>query len=198
MAIDLFNLGKQAVRKLLPTKVNNVISRLGDFGIDLGLSTNLDVKDPQRAYMWEVKFRDSSGSGEHVTHYAKNTAIPTSMSENIKRWHAGVEYSYPGRDVSPRIFRVTFWDNQNLDSYRYFQYWFDIMNQGVERRKVNPINYLRSVELVMKDSSDVQELFTFKFDDVYPTEVGEVTLSYAESAEYTFDIMFTYRHKSIS
>ena len=197
MAFDLFNLGKQALSKALPAKIKTAVGVLDRFGIDTGFGTNRPVDDPMRSYMWEVTFRDDGGRGEFITHYAKTTAIPTSISENIKRWYAGVEYSYSGRDTSPRIFRVTFWDNQKLSSYRYFQYWFDIMNQGTENRKVSPVNYTRNIQLTLKDSSDSQELFTFDMIEAYPVEISEVSLSYAESTEYTFDVMFSYRRKAM-
>lgn len=195
MAFDLFNLGKQALNKVLPQEIKNAAGILDRFGIDTGFGTRLPVEDPLRSYMWEVSFRDQSGRGEYITHYAKTTAIPASISENIKRWYAGVEYSYSGRDTSPRVFRVTFWDNQNLTSYRYFQYWYDIMNQGTENKKALPINYTRNIQLTLKDSSDAQELFTFDIIEAYPIEISEVSLSYAESTEYTFDVMFSFRRK---
>lgn len=197
MPVDIFNLGKQAVRKLLPTSANNILSQLDSFGINLGLGTSLPIKDPMRAYMWEVEFRDNGGRGQYITHYAKNTAIPSSTNEQLKRWYCGVEYTYSGRDTSPRVFRVTFWDNQNLDSYRYFQYWYDVMNQGKTNRKANPVNYNREVILKLKDSSDVQDLFTIQMEEVYPIEIGEVALSYAENGEFTFDVMFSFRRKTI-
>lgn len=197
MPNNLFDLGKNAIRKIIPKGANDLLTRLDDFGINTGFSNRLPMSDPQRAYMWEVRFRDSSGRGEYITYYAKNTAIPASMSENLKRWYAGVEYSYSGRDTSPRVFRVTFWDNQNLETYRYFQYWFDIMNQGRENLKANPINYTRNIELVLKDSSDAQELFVFDILEAYPTEIGEVMLSYAENGELTFDVMFSFRRKQV-
>lgn len=197
MALNLYNLGKNALRKIIPTKALNAIDVLDNLGINTGLTNKLPVDDPMRAYMWEVRFRDNQGRGDYITYYAKNTAIPTSMNESIKRFYAGVEYSYPGRDTSPRVFRVTFWDNQNLETYRFFQYWFDVMNQGADMLKVNPVNFYRDVELVMKDSSDAQELFVFDIKEAYPTEIGEVTLSYADNAEYTFDVMFSFRRKTM-
>lgn len=195
MAFDLFNLGKNQLRKVLPQGVKNGLAVLDRLGINTGFGAGLPVEDPLRSYMWEVTFRDPSGRGQYITHYAKTTAIPASISENIKRWYAGVEYSYSGRDTSPRVFRVTFWDNQKLESYRFFQYWYDIMNQGSENRKANPRNYMRDIQLTMKDSSDSQELFTFDIIEAYPMEIGEVSLSYAESTEYTFDVMFSFRRK---
>lgn len=197
MALNLFDMSKSAIRKIIPKDANTVLTRLDDFGIKTGFGTNLPIKDPQRSYMWEVRFSDSEGNGEYITHYAKTTAIPPSITESIKRWYAGSEYSYSGRDTSPRIFRVTFWDNQNLDTYRFFQYWFDIMNQGVDNKKANVNNYLRKIQLVLLDSSDSQELFTIYMTDAYPTEISEVALSYSESGDFTFDVMFSYRKKVI-
>ena len=196
MPIDLFTIGKEALIRKLPTSINTALSRLDDFGIlPTGVSGRLPIKDPQRTYMWEVVFRDIMAQGQFITHYAKTTSVPASMTENIKRWYNGVEYSYPGRDISPRIFRVTFWDNQDLDVYRYFQTWYSAMNEGQGRRKVNPYNFHRDIFLQMKDSSGIQYGQTFRMTNAYPTEISDVMLSYNESSEFTFDVMFSFREK---
>ncbi len=195
---DLFSIGKKALRKMIPDRIDTVLTGLDQYGIlGTGFNNNPPFDQPQKSYMWEVEFRDPQGRGQSVAFYAKNTAIPTSMSDNLKRWYAGVEYSYSGRDTSPRVFRVTFWDNQNLDTFRFFQQWFNLMNQGRDNRKANPENYLRDVRLVLKDSSDIQKMHVFTMLDCYPTEVGDIALSYAESTEFTFDVMFSFRLKEI-
>jgi hypothetical protein len=199
MPLNIVELGKKHLRELLPDRAENAIGFLEQSGIlNTSIVVNDKTKEPQRGYMWEVHFRDTQGRGEFIKLYAKNTNIPASINENVKRMYAGVEYSYSGRDTSPRVFRVTFWDNQEQDVYNYFVAWFDSMQQGRSRRKVNPVNYQRDITLQLKDSLGIQNGSTITLTDAYPTEIGDVPLSYSDSSEFTFDVMFSYRNKEIS
>lgn len=192
---------------------------------EIGSRGALPTKEPQRAYMWDITIRDPSrDSLELMRFYAKQTAIPPSMTENIKRWYAGTEYSYSGREISPRIFRVTFWDNQDFDLYRFFHGWHSMMHSGVENHKVSPENYLGEIVIQMLDTFgqtkseregiiqtalnlsptykianavSKQDLFAFVMKDAFPVEISEIALSYADSTEVTFDVMFSYRTKEI-
>tara|TARA_Y100000593_G_scaffold93898_1_gene190477 strand:- start:644 stop:1243 length:600 start_codon:yes stop_codon:yes gene_type:complete len=196
MPLNIIELGKRQLRKILPTEAENAIGILEQSGVlNTGIVVNNRGKEPQRGYMWEVSFRDNQGRGEFITLYAKNTNIPASINENIKRMYAGVEYSYSGRDTSPRVFRVTFWDNQDQDVYNFFTAWYASMQQGKSRRKVNPVNYQRDITLQLKDSLGIQNGNTITMTHAYPTEIGDVPLSYADSSEFTFDVMFSFREK---
>lgn len=199
------------------------------WGDEIGSRGAIPYKEPQRAYMWDVTIRDPSRNGlELMRFYAKQTAIPPSMTENVKRWYAGSEYSYSGREISPRIFRVTFWDNQDFDLYRFFHDWHNMMHNGEENFKVAPENYLGEVVVQMLDTygqtkseragiintiaskiSPVsgiynavnnitkQDLFTFVMKDAFPVEISEIALSYSDTSEVTFDVMFAYRTKVV-
>lgn len=225
----LGDLGKAIIKKL-PDNVYNYLQMadqkdsmyVGRFASSI--SKTLPTKEPQRSYMWEIGISDPEGdSVDKITLYAKQTAVPPTMTENLKRWYAGVEYSYAGRDVSPRIFRVTFWDNEDLEIYRFFRKWNELINGGETSTKVKPEDYfgkatiklLRSngkssndyniglgttildvpdiIGKVWDDATEDDSKFTMK--DIFPVEVSEITLSYAESTEITFDVMFSYRYR---
>lgn len=190
MPFNLVQGASQALRSITPTSIGRDL--LG------GARAFLDpIKEPQHAYRWEVSFRGIfSDDAKHLMYYAKTTGIPPIMTETVKRNYAGVEYSYAGKEVSPRIFRVTFWDNQNLDAYHYFYKWMTTLNDPEDRRKVSPENYRREIVLQLKDTTDLLVNEQFAFDGCFPTEMSEVNLSYGESAEVTFDVMFHF-HKRI-
>lgn len=159
---------------------------------------NSPVKEPQRSYMWEVSFVDPfDPMGTQVKFYAKATGIPTAVNETIKRYHAGVQYAYPSRDTSPKIFRVTLWDNQELEVYRYFNTWLHLMQYGAGNAKVNPANYFRDIRLTMQDSTGTVASQEFLMRNCFPTEISEVSLTYMESSEMTFDVMFHFHEKVI-
>jgi len=179
-------------------------------------STTLQGKEPQRAYMWEISIKSpSGGSPKSVSFYAKQTAIPPLIVENIKRWYQGVEYHYSGRDTSPRIFRVTFWDNEAFEVYRFFNKWYQLSNAGDDKKKLPPKSYMGSVSVRMLPRSGMsaedynfpwifdaikdykQDEYVFTMHDVYPTEISEVALSYSDSSEITFDVMFAFGRREI-
>lgn len=171
-------------------------SSLGRTVRDVVVGSVTPVDPPQMAYLWEVSFDGLfSDEASNLTFYARGTGIPAIMVESIKRFYAGQEYAYSGKDNSPRIFRVTFWDNQNLDVYHYFQKWMFTMNDPVARRKVNPQNYLRRIVLRMKDTTDLIVNEEFVFDGCFPTEISEATLAYDNSDVMTFDVLFHFNQR---
>lgn len=192
-------------RRLLERTFGDVSDRIGDFeagtGIDV-IRKTMPTKEPQRSFMWEVEFKSPiqkyDRDSKYIKFYAKTTAIPASINEVIKRHYAGVEYAYSGKDTSPRIFRVTFWDDEELNVYKFFQRWYEIMQQGPDRRKVSPDVYMMDITLRLKDHSDSFTTQGFIFRNAFPSEISETSLSYSESTEMTFDVMFTFRDKVLA
>lgn len=153
--------------------------------------------DPQLAYMWEVSFRGVGSEGaENIKVFAQSTGIPAIMTESIKRRYMGKEYTYAGKDNSPKIFRVTFWDSQSLEVYHYFQKWKYIMNDPEGGLGVSPSNYMREISLKLLDTTGKNVVEEFVFSQCFPTEISEATLSYEVSAPMTFDVIFSFNHRS--
>lgn len=156
------------------------------------------TEEPQRNYMWEVQFPSPFDSqGFYAKFYAQQTAVPAAIVEAVKRYYNGVEYSYPSRDTSPRIFRVTFWDNDSLSIYRYFEAWRQLTSYGEHQLKAYPMTYTRDIELRLKDITNLMTRSKFVMKNCRPMEIGEVSLSYTESGLFLFDVLFTFTHKEI-
>ena len=154
--------------------------------------------EPQRAYLWEVKFPNPfTEDGQEAHLYAQQTAIPAAIVENIKKYYMGVEYSYPSRDMSPRIFRVTFFDNDELTNYRFFEAWRQATSKTREQHKTAPIVHNRDIQLNLKDTSDSSNVATFLMYGCKPTEISESTLAYDSSNLFTFDVLFYFTHKDL-
>lgn len=186
MSLELINIGKAILNRRAPDAVRGVA------GAVLGQVSPL--KQPQLSYMWEVKMIDPfvQDNAPVISFYAKGTAIPPSHTETIKRYIAGVEYNYPSRDISPRVFRVTFYDNQNMEVYRFFRRWKDLIGQGRTNIIGSPTTYLSTIQLLLKDTSDVLINDVFTMQECYPTEISEISLNYSEGSEATFDVVFAY------
>lgn len=156
-------------------------------------------RQAQQSYMWEVEFIDplDPDAASTITFYARNTGIPMSSREQITRYVAGVEYSYSGRDVSPKIMRVTFWDNQSHEIYRYFMKWFELSSLGATHMAASPRLYRKEIRLRLKDTSDFITTDTTLMTSAYPIEVSEPTLTYDNSEVFTFDVAFKFQDKVV-
>lgn len=152
--------------------------------------------------MWEVSFESphsfdqrKDANSDILYFYAVSTGLPSHMVSRITRKYIGKPYDYAGPDASPRQFRVTFWDNQDLDVYHYFQRWMFLMNDPRGKRSVIPTIYLRNATLKLKDTSDLFVIETFKFKYCFPFEISEVVLSYESSDVFSFDVMFSFEER---
>lgn len=157
------------------------------------------AEPPQLTYMWEILFTDPISGVDHsnLTYYAKATFIPTATSEVIRRYVAGRQYNYAGRDSSPNTFSVTFYDNQALEVYRFFERWRELTQFGENNAKVPPKKYMRNIELRLKDTTDSIITENFIMIDAYPVEISATQLTYSESGEITFDVIFSFSRKKL-
>lgn len=152
--------------------------------------------EPQMAHQWEVTFKGiDGGENEDVKLYAQSTGIPAIMTDAIKRRYLGKEYTYAGKDNSPKIFRVTFWDNDKLEVYHYFQKWSYLTNDPEGGLGVSPKNYMREISLRLFDVTGENTVEDFRFGQCFPTEISEASLSYEVSAALTFDVIFSFNYR---
>ncbi|WGH49701.1 hypothetical protein [Alishewanella phage vB_AspM_Slicko01] len=191
MTLELIKIGKSVINSQVPDKLKNLIG--------VGLNLTSPVKQPQMAFMWEVSFLDpvTKSNNDVLRYYAKTTAIPTIMHEVIKRHYMGVEYAYASKDISPRTFRCTFYDNQSLEAYRFFYRWKELCNSGEDARMGNPDLYKSIATVNLKDTSDAIVTDQFTMLDCFPTEISEMALTYSSSEEITFDVMFSFSRMQI-
>lgn len=155
---------------------------------------------PQEAYRWSVRFKgialnDSQNySGEDIHLFARNTGLPAMSQESINRYYRGVPYSVVGKETSPRIFRITFWDSHRLDIYHYFQRWYRLSQDRESNRSVAQGDYKRQIILELEaPNGDINEAWTF--DDAFPTEISEAVLSYDASEPFTFDVLMNFSRR---
>lgn len=197
MPFDIINSGKQILDRAINSQYG---SRVASAATNRVLEASHKVearKEPQHAYRWEFLMSGIFGIKEEIQFYAQRTAIPAVTHETIIRYYAGNKYHYSGRENSTKILNVTFYDNQDLQIYRFFSKWMSQMNNYHLNKKVNPINYQKSVILRLKDTTDgiIDEEFTF--EHCFPQEIGEVTLDYGSSEVMTFDVQFIFENVQI-
>ena len=154
------------------------------------------MKDPQLAYMWEVDVL--GGDSIDVKVFAMSSGIPAQMMDTIKRYYRGKAYYYSSRDSSPRVFRMTLWDDQELTAYKYFSKWVQLQSSYEEGKKVKPAEYMRGVKLTLLDTTGEKKTMEVNLSGVSISEISEVSLSYDVSAPITFDVLFNFQERKIT
>jgi len=195
MGFDLISSGKKMLGSVGRMAGNqNGDSLLGTVG-NVAKGVFRPTGEPQKAYMWEVVFLD--GFSSRITYYASDVALPSHTQSQITRYVQNKPVKYPGKDNSPNTCRITFWDDQDLTSYRFFVEWYRDMNTALEGRRKRPEGYKRSIRLNLKDTSDflIDEAVTLS--GCFPVEISPAQMSYSSSEVFTFDVDIAFDTKQL-
>lgn len=153
------------------------------------------VKDPQRTYNWEIAIEEESPT-EHssiVKYYAISATLPSFSQEVIQKHYMGAKYYFTGRSSSQNTFRISFWDNQDLEIYAYMYEWMAASQRGYYKdHRVLPKVAHRNVYVKMLDTTSVLNKRTFGMSKCVPVEISPVTVSYGESTVLQLEVTFRY------
>lgn len=189
MSIDLINTGKQLLSNGYASAATSRV-----IASEHKIKAN---KEPQHAYRWEFLMSGVFGIKEEIQFYAKRVAVPAVTHETIRKRYAGKEYTFSGRNNSPHAVTIQFWDNQDMEIYRFFTKWMSHMNDFDLNSKVNPINYQKRAMLRLKDTTDGMITEEFSFLNCYPDELGEIELDYTSSEAVSFDVTFAFDNMQV-
>lgn len=188
MAFDLTEIGSNLL--------SNVASRAVGAASDLSVDISKGV-EPQHAYRWEFLVHGFLGDSEAVKFYAQNCSIPEKRNDPVKVSYCGSSFYYQGKSSSDKTLTVRFYDNQDLDIYKFIYLWYNLMTAGRENAMVNPINYMKSGEVRLLDTTERIITEQFVFQDMFPTNIGEVSLDYSASEIMTFDVTFQFNDMDV-
>lgn len=107
---------------------------------------------PQLAFNWDISiFHETTPNDVKViSTRAKSSAIPSKINEVNKRYYAGIEYTFPGRDISPRIFRMTLWDSEQLPIWRSMYQWYQLINDSNLNENLGTDRYFGNIVLTLE------------------------------------------------
>lgn len=182
----------------------NSFARTGFRALGKGESYPLPIEDPQPAYLWEVVFEGDSTSFSNIKFYAQEATIPQTQIQPIEENYIGQKIYYAGKDESPHTLQLSFWDNEDLEVYRFLQEWVDIIHEPRFGFQVNKQLYTKTAKLVLKDNSDLFVTGDFWFVNCFPTELSDISLSYENngpieiSVTLQFDRKYAGKQKNLS
>lgn len=156
------------------------------------------INKPQFSYAWEVLIRGlSTGSLEDLTFFAKSVSIPQSAVEQVIVNHKSSKSHYAGRDSAAHTVTVTFWDDENLKVFKFFQEWFDNLI-------INPINggsvprnlYTGEMEIKLMNNEDTDTTGVVKLTNCFPIDLSDIPLSYDSSEPLEVSVTLSYDVKT--
>jgi len=151
--------------------------------------------EPQKSYMWEVGFVGDADVFKNARLYAKSATIPPSSVEIIEEQFLGRKMYFAGKDNSTHSATITFWDNEDMEVYRFLQEWINVIVEPQFGLGVSKQRFTRTMKLLLKDTSDLFTTADFYLKDCFPSEINEVSLSYDVSNAIEITATFYYDTK---
>ena len=121
------------------------------------------------------------------------TSLPAVTVDNIPLQYRGRPVNFAGeRSFAP--WEITIINDGNFLIRNAFERWSNaIANFDATNGLVNPGDYQVDLRVIQLDRNGA-ELKTYKFFDAYPTELGQLGLSYENPQIQTFDVTFSYNY----
>lgn len=151
-------------------------------------------QDPQLAYMWEVRVegQEPKNFEKSIQLFAQSVTIPQRSVEEIRRKYIGETVVHAGSASDPKQLRITFYDDKRLIAYRYFMDWMNTVSDPSYGRQASSTKTRKKVNLKLKDRSDFFVGVEIDFNRAMITTIGDVTLSYDESAPFIFNVTISF------
>ena len=156
------------------------------------------INNPQRSYLWEVDIEGlSTGGLQNLSFYAKTVSIPQIAIEQIIINHKAGRTHHAGRDVSAHTVTVTFWDDEAQTIHKFFNDWMTLMfDQKTASGNTRNI-YSANMVIKLKDAADAEVTSKIKLTNVFPTDIGDVNLSYDTSEPVEYTVTFSFDSKIV-
>lgn len=170
-------------------------------GVAMASNLLTGQSDPQLGYMWEVNIVGAHRPFDYHSNaqlYALDCNIPSRSVEVIERKYMGESVVHTANKASQNEVRCTFWDDRSLIGFRYFHQWFNMISDPQFGRKATDEYIKRKLSIILKDRSDFFQGAKIDFINAVVTEVGEISLSYEESAPMQFEITFRFEDMLIN
>ena len=147
--------------------------------------------EPQRSYLFETNIFGEDPL-QDFKFFIKTINIPSQSREPIIIDYMDEKILYSGKDSSTHTITVTLWDDQDLQVYTFLNKWMRLQGSTGMRGSDRHPYYTKSMQILLKDTSDFIINGTFDYYGVFPVEMGEVTLSYESSEIVEIPVTFAF------
>ena len=153
------------------------------------------MNNPQRAYEYEVDVFGGTFAGNLpiLTQRVETVTLPSNSVDTIEVNFKGRKTLYAGRDASSHTFTVSFYDDEARDVYKFFRRWMDgSINDQITGAGLTRDFYAGEVLIKTFAHDSTTITGSSRMTKCFPTEVGDVQLSYESSEHFRFDVTFAF------
>lgn len=153
----------------------------------MGLELNIQdiVGDLARGNLFEVEL---PYLGENFKFYCKAASLPASTVKSVKVGYQNRSINYAG-DREFAAWKLTVYNDDQQSIRRLFLEWSELLQtHGRTMVGALPSEYKQTAFVTQFDRAN-NETAKFKFTGIFPSSVGEISLTWGEGAEVeTFDV----------
>ena len=173
------------------------------------------IKDVQRDWMWQLTIPGISnmagmagieGLEDEITIRARTCSLPARGVEVIESNWMSQKQFFPGKPTFGNTVSVSFEESENLNVSRFLFNWqqhiMDITSghsNALAKRPGGATSYVTDMYLnlvsysgqLSKDNPDASRKY-FLFKNVFPTNVGDVSLDYSANGQIKYDVTFQF------
>jgi len=177
--------------------INNTMSTLKNI-IRIGDALNkrkLGRIEPQKAYMFEVDFLDHNShvpSFGEIKYNVKTVNVPPRTKDVAPHNFMNSKINYAGKESSEKTVSITFWDNEGLTVLDFMTRWFGLSAEEHTHDAMPKREYIKDIRISLKDTNDLLTTSSFVLRNAFPSEIGEIPLSYDDSSVIEIPMTFAY------
>lgn len=154
------------------------------------------INNPQMAYMYEIDILGGANDAlDNLTVYAKTVTIPQSAVEQIIINHKASKTHHAGRDSAAHTATLTFWDDEAMTIYNYFNTWMEIIHNSVTGGSVSRDLYAAQMVIKLRNKADSSTTGTITLGQAYPIDLSDITLSMDTSDVVEISVTMSYDTK---
>lgn len=150
--------------------------------------------EPQKSFMFEVEIIDTvnGNSFNNLRYYVKEATIPARSKDPIAISYMNNKINWAGKDSSSKEVNITFWDDEDLTITHFLHDWYYMSGDAKYQDGITKAEYTRDIKIILKPTLDIGSTGAFVFKDCFPTQLGEVSLSYENSDVMEMQTTFSY------
>jgi hypothetical protein len=130
-------------------------------------------------------------SSNDATFLVKSTSLPSSSFEELVASWQGFDYKAAGKRTYDN-WTVSFNVDWQANIRNTFVNWMDIILDPKKNEPALPTTYMKEQKIHLLGLDTFTPAITYTLKACWPSQVGEITLDYADSAYASFDVTFTY------
>ena len=155
------------------------------------------IHEPQRNYMFDFAVFETSDSGlfsSEMKTYVKSLEVPSQSRDPIIVDYMDTKIVFAGKDSGSHSFTVTLWDDESMTVHDYMHKWFQLTGDHKYGQGANKKDYVKNVDINYRDVSDIVSTGTINIRNVFPTEIGAISMSYEDSSILEMQVTFSFDH----